>query len=301
MAGFAVLAFSLFFVLSSSTAAQSYLQWMKEAEKGNHEKQYLVGFAFLQGAGGAEKNYKKAFEWFSKAAKNGNSEACVSLGDMYNYGFSVRENDIRAGRWYLKASDMGNTEGMERMGDMYRFGSGVKKNYPEAVKWYRKAAAETILSSPYAKVGEIYYYGEDGVKKDREESLKWFLKAHEFGKTGVEHYIGSIYEGKKDYAEAEKWFLKGAAIGDILGMYRLAQLYMDGEVPKNYVEACKWLFVLTEKDNYDPGEKLLKQLQSKMTRAGISKAKRLASPLIKKLVTKDDRDWKKYSKTLKKL
>ncbi len=304
---FAVLAFSLLFVLSPSAAARpqerkpAYLEWLKEAEKGNHEKQYLVGFVFFRGVEGAKRNYKKAFEWFSKAAENGNSRACVSLGDMYNYGFSVKENDVRAVKWYLKASEMGDADGMEKMGDVYYFGTGVKQNYPEAAKWYGKAAEKTMLSSPYAKLGRMYKYGE-GVKENRDEALKWFLKADKLGEPGVKSDIGGIHMfDKKNYAEAEKWLLKGSMEGDIMAMYWLAQLHTDGKVTRNYVEACKWLFVLTEKDNYEPGERLLKAVRRKMTKAWISKAGRLAAPLIKKLVTDDDRRWKEYSKTLKKL
>lgn len=304
---FAVMTFSLFFVLSPFPAAQPqerkpvYLEWMKEAEKGNHEKQYFVGVAFYREVAGAKQNYRKAFEWFSKAAENGNSEACVNLGDMYNYGFSVRENDLRAVKWYLKASEMGNSLGMEKMGDMYYFGTGVKQNYLEAAKWYRKAAEKTMLSSPYAKLGRMYKYGE-GVKGNRDEALKWFLKADKLGEPGAKSDIGGIHMfDKKNYAEAGKWLRKGSMEGDIMAMYLLAQLYTDGKVPRNYVEACKWLFVLTEKDNYEPGKKLFNQVRRKMTKAWISKARRLASPLIKKLVTDDDRRWKEYSKTLKKL
>jgi len=59
-----------------------YLNFMEEAEKGNPEKQYLLGNAFYKGIMGAKRDYDEAFRWFMRAANKGNSGAYVALADI---------------------------------------------------------------------------------------------------------------------------------------------------------------------------------------------------------------------------
>lgn len=320
IAGFAVLisflvlnSFPVSHAQKAGKAEPAYLNWIREAKKAEEtgsprvaEKQYNVGMAFYRGAAGARWNYRKAFEWFSKAAGNGDASACVSLGEMYQYGHAVKKDKTRAVRWYRKAAENGHSRGMEKLGDMYYYGKGVRRNYTEAAKWYRKAAEKTMIPEASSKLARLYYLGE-GVKENHTEALKWFLKADELGGIYIAHYMAHIYEGRKKYAEAEKCLIRASMKGDTIAMHYLAKMYTSRAypkgkgVPKNRVEAYKWLTVLTEKELHPRGKKLLRQLNRKMTKARISRARRLASPLIKKLVTDDDRRWKEYSKTLKKL
>jgi len=70
--------FSIVWAQEKETEAEpsySYLDWIEEAEKGNPEKQYLVGNAFYPGIEGAKRDYDKVFKWFLKAANKGNSGA----------------------------------------------------------------------------------------------------------------------------------------------------------------------------------------------------------------------------------
>jgi TPR repeat protein len=49
-------------------------------------------------------NYKKAVEWYEKAAKQGHASAQYNLGAMYENGDGVDQNDSMAMRWYAKAA-----------------------------------------------------------------------------------------------------------------------------------------------------------------------------------------------------
>ena len=43
-------------------------------------------------------------------------------------------------KWYRKAAEAGDYEAMAKVGDMYNRGEGVAQNEEEAKKWYKKAA-----------------------------------------------------------------------------------------------------------------------------------------------------------------
>ena len=57
---------------------------------------------------GVDMNYKKAFEWYEKAAEQGLADAQCNLGVMYRYGQGVDQSDSQAMRWYAKAAAQGD-------------------------------------------------------------------------------------------------------------------------------------------------------------------------------------------------
>ena len=51
-----------------------------------------------------EKQYKKAFEYYKKAAKKDDAYAQYSLGFMFEHGQGVEKNINKAKEWYEKAA-----------------------------------------------------------------------------------------------------------------------------------------------------------------------------------------------------
>lgn len=58
---------------------------------------------------GIPQNDDKAYEWFQKAAEQGNAMAQCNLGLMYGSGHGVPQDDIKAFEWYQKAAEQGFT------------------------------------------------------------------------------------------------------------------------------------------------------------------------------------------------
>ena len=56
---------------------------------------------------GVDVNYKKAIEWYKKAAEQGYADAQYNLGIMYENGHGVDQDDSMAMRWYAKAAAQG--------------------------------------------------------------------------------------------------------------------------------------------------------------------------------------------------
>lgn len=63
--------------------------FLRKAEKGDLGAMYKVGSLYLSDDYGLKKDYKAAFDWFSKAAKQGHAASMGALAGMYNRGDGV--------------------------------------------------------------------------------------------------------------------------------------------------------------------------------------------------------------------
>ena len=219
-----------------------------------------------------EKNgkYEEAAKIYSLAAENGDEEAMLLLGDMFENGM-LDTNHKKAESYYhdlaLKNNfraqlccgsiDKNAFESVEKdainddLSAMFLLGLllergenvGVKQNYTEAIKWYKKAA-EAGNSRAMNNLGTMHGAGH-GVEKDYIEAAKWYKKAAEAGDSTAMHYLGVMsYEGigvEKDYTEAIKWYKKSAEAGNSLAMNNLGLMYDNGHgVEQDYTEAARW-------------------------------------------------------------
>ena len=190
--------------------------------------QYFRGLAFYKGLCGPV-NYKEAAEWFTKAAEQISSFACLGsdsiaskcknsalyyLGFMYYYGQGVEADYGKAVRWL---NSCGSGERYAVLGDAYREGHGVIQNYREAEQCYRKAPEGTAAGA-YAqmRLGDMYRDGT-GVTQDYSEALKHYQTASEWGSADAQNRLAYMYQNgqgvAKDPAEAMKWYIGAAQNG----------------------------------------------------------------------------------------
>jgi len=270
-----------------SAAGREYLDWIKAAKQGDTEKAYLAGTAFYRGSGGAKRDYKKAFEWFSKAALGDHLSACVRLGDMYAYGQYVDRNPAEALKWHLKAAFAGDPEGMEKAGDDYLERQDSEGYYAEAAAWYRRAADATGARGVSFKLARLYYSGGPGVERADDRALPLFLKVFEAGEPDAARYLSGIYEARGDLKTAGEWLRKGAEEGGPTVMFYLAKAYLDleeyagkGLVAPSAAQAYKWLCVLLKIEPQPRYAKLRKKASAKLSKAARIKAEKEAETLL---------------------
>jgi len=138
-----------------------------------------------------EGDYATALKEFLPLAEQGNTDAQVKLGYMYELGRGVPQDYNEAVKWYRQAASQGHAKAQALLGNMYAKGEGVPQNYPEAMKWWRKAAeqgyapAQVILGNMYAK--------GQGVPRDDREAAKWHRKAAEQGYADAYGMLGIPY------------------------------------------------------------------------------------------------------------
>lgn len=162
-------------------------------------------------------------DYLTRAANGGLVEAQCELGDCYNCGIGVDENEEEAAKWFQKAAEQGHAEAQYRLGVWYNCGIGVDENKEEAIKWYKKAA-EQGHAEAQLQLGDCYYYGS-GVDENEEEAEIWYSRAAEQGHDEAQYMLGVYWEEKAKtkkeesvkswhLATAKKWYQKAADQGN---------------------------------------------------------------------------------------
>ena len=124
-------------------------------------------------------DYKDAWAKLTPLAEEGNTEAQLYLGFMYDDGLGVVRDDAEAVKWYRSAAKAGHAEARYNLGWMYDYGEGVEQDYREAIKWYRRAA-EAKHARAQNNLGWMYDKAR-GVKQDYRRAYMWYVLAQEQG------------------------------------------------------------------------------------------------------------------------
>ena len=155
---------------------------------------------------GVRTNYKKAFEYLSKAAEKGDDmEDITQLGVLYEKGKGVKRNYQTALKLYQKAAEQQNAWAYLRIGYCYEDGKGVTQSPSRAFDYFMQAAK---LGNASAMFNVGFYW----LRINNKQALKWYTKS--FNKTGrldIATVIGALYEKggpglKPNLEEAAKWY-----------------------------------------------------------------------------------------------
>jgi len=68
-------------------------------------------------------------------AQQGDPQAQLFVGYLYETGQGVRQDYTEAVRWYRKAAEQGNTIAQAQLGNMYRLGKGISQSCIMAYMW----------------------------------------------------------------------------------------------------------------------------------------------------------------------
>jgi hypothetical protein len=99
-------------------------------------------------------NFASALKVWLPQAQQGDAEAQVTLGEIYEKGLGGMADPALAAQWYLKAAEQGNSRAQVNLGYLYEKGLGVKKDIPTALNWYRKASGLANSDLQFASVTE---------------------------------------------------------------------------------------------------------------------------------------------------
>lgn len=190
-----------------------------------------------------EKDYEKALAILKPLAEQGDSQAQVTLGIMYDYGQGVDKDPQEAMKWYLKAAEQGVPVVQHDVGVKYFQGMGVPQSYEKAAYWWEQSANAGLPDSQF-NLGLMYYRGL-GVKKDYTRAAGLFRKAAEQNQSHAQYSLAvmnAFGQGmEKNYAEALKWFRKSADQGVAQAQYNLGVFYENGYgLEKDMAAAREW-------------------------------------------------------------
>ena len=92
----------------------------KERNKadGYREKAY-EGDTYERGTG-VKVSLELAFEWYMKAAEQGDVYGCFNVGECYYHGKGVEQDAELAFEWYMRAADKGDMQSQVNVANGYR-------------------------------------------------------------------------------------------------------------------------------------------------------------------------------------
>jgi TPR repeat protein len=97
------------------------------AENGQPQAMLSVGMLYEQGLG-VPKNFGKALEWYERAAFSGEKEGYFRLGVCNEVGMGTVADMTKAVAAYEKAAAMGSASALHKMASLYLTGRGMPKN-----------------------------------------------------------------------------------------------------------------------------------------------------------------------------
>ena len=206
---------------------------------------YARGLGITQNSDEAARWYSMAAMWCQTAAQSGNVDAQCHLGFMYKYGIGATRDHAEAAKWYRMAALNGNRDAEIALGGLYEFGGpGLNKDWAEAAKWYRMAADNGHAYS-WVWLGDLYYSGDPGLNKDHSQAAAFYRMAAEKGDAYGQYKLARMYADgdgvEKDGALAFYWFRKSAEQGEMFGQEGLGRCYEEGiGVPIDLETALKW-------------------------------------------------------------
>lgn len=215
-----------------------------------------------------DKDYERAHEILKPLAEQGNSDAQVTLGLMYDYGHGVERDPAHAIEWYTRAAEQGMPLIQHDLGVKYFQGqNGIPQDYQAAAKWWEQAANAGLADSQF-NLGLMYYRGL-GLEQDYDKAADLFRQAAEQDHANAQYSLAVMYafaQGMdRDYAEALKWFRLSAEQDVAQAQYNLGVFYENGYgVEKDLDEARIWYRKAAEQDLDKARERLtaLEQAQS---------------------------------------
>jgi TPR repeat protein len=86
--------------------------YSKAAQQGNDKAQYQLGRCYKKGEG-CTKDANAAFQWFDKSAAQGNADAQLAVGKCYLKGKGVAEDAAKAKDYFVKA--VNNPDGGDKI------------------------------------------------------------------------------------------------------------------------------------------------------------------------------------------
>ena len=179
--------------------------YVKAAKSGYKEAQFRLAHAYENGELNLKENNEKAYDWYEQAANNGHIEAMFVLAEAYEYeNLDLDEDEDEAFDWYLMAAKHGHLKAQMIVAEAYEYENlGVDEDADEALEWYLRAAKNGYVEAMY-KAGDRYYWMAQEIAEEAEED-----EDEEFAVTDEE--LECLEEAKKWYKKAAERGHAGAA------------------------------------------------------------------------------------------
>ncbi|MBX7219962.1 MAG: sel1 repeat family protein [Blastocatellia bacterium] len=166
------------------TDACQYLRELVGENDQDDHALFMLG-QIINAGFGTQADPSKAFEFQTKAANLGNSNAWFELYVHYSAGMGVPKDEKAGFEANRKAAEAGHYRAMYNMGAFLATGRFGEKDMAKAVEWYEKSSD---AGNPNATITlAIMYATGDGVEPDLEYAVELFDMAEDMGADTTEY------------------------------------------------------------------------------------------------------------------
>lgn len=248
--------------------------------------QTIVGKVYYRGKLN-ERNYEKAFDWFSKSADLGDSLGLYYLAVMYENGFGTNVDKQKAWDLYLASADQKFSPAYRKIAQLIEEGEAPASFTGRELEYYIKAAERNDIDAIHdvirflendpdrqkelfswcqrgaqlndgkciCKLGKLYFYGM-GTEMDEFKAMNCFRKAETMEIPEAYYFLGlAYYEAKgvvsPNIQKAEEYFRKAAEAGYSDAIKAIAELYMQSGHENGYEKAIEYLKTIAEGEHAD--------------------------------------------------
>lgn len=257
---------------------------------------YRLGELYRSGKG-VEKNPFIAARLFRFAAIHKNVYACHDLGEMYRDGVGVRKSFVDSDKWFsemwrILKEDLNPCDhwAMRTAGAACRDGNGIAHSFADAATWWRRGL-EFANPGASALFSNTMQHHEDLVKTgDFERVFEIFKFSAEGGdrvameNLAVHYQYDPLKLGILDAIKAFNWRLKSAKAGYPTAMWRLSNMYQNGDgVERDLDKSLKWLIKAADaKDETAMRRLAIKYMGGTCLGRDFAKAKTLIEAVLEK-------------------
>lgn len=201
----------------------------KAAAAGSSYGQNTLGLLYLNGQG-VTKNSPEAIKWFKMSSEQGNEYAKYNLGNVYLTGADVKKDEQEGFRFISEAAELGHAVSQRILANLYRDGVATSPDKKKAAAWYEKAANQ---GDAYAQneIGLMYYEGI-GVSKEQMVAMEWYEKAAKQNFLNAKFNLGQFYksgpEHMRDPKKSFEYFMDAAKSGHVHAAEYVGHVYLNG-------------------------------------------------------------------------
>ena len=186
-------------VRKAKVAAEKKKRTLAAAEAGDVAAQFEVGTWYYHGRNGERQDYRKARQWYLRAADKNHAEAQHMLAVIYGTGRGVQKNTQLRHEYRVKAARNGHAESQGILGKLLildtltmRDGPQKTKVLQEANKWLSLSAQGGDSDSQHF-VAQGLYDGNPKSKNSQEARRLWRLaasKGHKLAADALAKHFG---------------------------------------------------------------------------------------------------------------
>ncbi len=231
-----ILGFMLIFTVLSYAKMSAYESIVNECHNGDMKGCYELGKHFQR-----RTDTVKAMRYYEMACKNGYTQSCMKMGQMYHYGKGIKKNISKASTQYKRVLRIDPALGYYLLGTLeYSKKSGSNET---ALHYYTLACQKRNAEA----CSKLAYFNKSGINvaKDPVKSIAYEEKACTNDRKACLTLGDAYAKGESgvalSYGKAKKYYSLSCKGGSARACYRLGNLYYKGNgVKKSYVTAKKY-------------------------------------------------------------